>query len=209
MKAETRSKIYAFACLLVIIGAQTASAFYNSEIGRWANRDPIGEGAGLNLYTFVENSPIESVDPSGEQILRIPPRPKPPRPLPPKPDPVPKPKPKPKSDPGPIPVPYPFPGGTGNPPKDPKCGGKPGECEFYWAWCDWGNGRPPDDPGKGWDRNAPCSDCYADCKMTGQWPFDKCPIPGSGDPKGRGPAWPPGGTFPGGRPPVWPTPGQY
>jgi RHS repeat-associated protein len=31
---------------------------YNPELGRWLNRDPIGETGGLNLYGFVENDPV-------------------------------------------------------------------------------------------------------------------------------------------------------
>ncbi len=35
---------------------------YNPELGRWINRDPIGEIGGLNLYGFVGNSPVERRD---------------------------------------------------------------------------------------------------------------------------------------------------
>jgi uncharacterized protein RhaS with RHS repeats len=45
--------------------AQIATAFYNPEIGRWANRDPIGEGGGVNLYGFVANNPASNADPLG------------------------------------------------------------------------------------------------------------------------------------------------
>jgi hypothetical protein len=34
-------------------------------MGRWVTRDPIGEGAGLNLYEFVRNDPICLRDPHG------------------------------------------------------------------------------------------------------------------------------------------------
>jgi len=36
--------------------------FYNAELGRWINRDPIGEEGGLNLYGFVGNRTINRVD---------------------------------------------------------------------------------------------------------------------------------------------------
>jgi uncharacterized protein RhaS with RHS repeats len=33
---------------------------------RWLNRDPIAEAGGLNLYTYVENDPLDKTDPTGE-----------------------------------------------------------------------------------------------------------------------------------------------
>ena len=36
--------------------------FYDPQLGRWINRDPIGEKGGLNLYSFVRNEPISSWD---------------------------------------------------------------------------------------------------------------------------------------------------
>jgi RHS repeat-associated protein len=110
--------------------------------------------------------------------------------------------------PTPLPTSKPAGGAPGGPPGKPGCGDK-SQCDFYKAWCEWGNGRPPGDPGKGWKRNAPCDECYSQCQSSGSWPFGKCPIPGNGDPRGKGPAWPPGGKFPGGRLPAWPTPGVY
>jgi RHS repeat-associated protein len=38
---------------------------YDSDSGRWLNRDPIGERGGLNLYGYVGNNPISYVDPLG------------------------------------------------------------------------------------------------------------------------------------------------
>ncbi len=36
--------------------------YYSSSLGRFINRDPIGEQGGLNLYAFVGNDPINSID---------------------------------------------------------------------------------------------------------------------------------------------------
>src|SRR5207253_6846394 len=40
--------------------------FYDPNLQRWPNRDPIGEEGGINLYGFVENDPVNSLDPFGE-----------------------------------------------------------------------------------------------------------------------------------------------
>jgi len=39
--------------------------YYDPETGRWLSRDPIGEVGGFNLYLFVNNNSINSVDPFG------------------------------------------------------------------------------------------------------------------------------------------------
>jgi RHS repeat-associated protein len=39
--------------------------FYSAGLGRWVNRDPIGEWVGINLYTLVNNCPLTMVDPYG------------------------------------------------------------------------------------------------------------------------------------------------
>jgi RHS repeat-associated protein len=38
---------------------------YNPMLGRWLNRDPIEERGGLNLYGYVENNPVNAIDPLG------------------------------------------------------------------------------------------------------------------------------------------------
>jgi len=38
---------------------------YDPSIGRWLSRDPIEEEGGVNLYGYVENDPINLVDPDG------------------------------------------------------------------------------------------------------------------------------------------------
>jgi hypothetical protein len=36
--------------------------FYDPELGRWVNRDPIGERGGMNVYEFSANSPVDTFD---------------------------------------------------------------------------------------------------------------------------------------------------
>ncbi len=48
--------------------------WYDAARQRWINRDPLGEVAGINLYTFVANSPIAHMDWLGladDGIIRI------------------------------------------------------------------------------------------------------------------------------------------
>jgi RHS repeat-associated protein len=46
--------------------------FYSPTMGRWITRDPIGEEGGTNLYEFVENNPINLIDPDGRFAFVIP-----------------------------------------------------------------------------------------------------------------------------------------
>jgi RHS repeat-associated protein len=39
---------------------------YDPRLGRWLSRDPLGEAVGLNLYAYVENDPVNFVDPDGD-----------------------------------------------------------------------------------------------------------------------------------------------
>src|SRR2546425_3618583 len=40
--------------------------FYDPNLQRWLNRDPMGEVGGLNLYQAFLNSPFDTYDPLGE-----------------------------------------------------------------------------------------------------------------------------------------------
>jgi hypothetical protein len=53
-----------------LTSALTASAFYDPGSQRWINRDPIEEGGGVNLYTFVDNGPMTWIDAAGLIAVR-------------------------------------------------------------------------------------------------------------------------------------------
>ncbi|HLP42180.1 MAG TPA: RHS repeat-associated core domain-containing protein, partial [Fibrobacteria bacterium] len=41
---------------------------YDPEIGRWTTKDPIGFSGGINHYAYVENNPVNFIDPKGLDI---------------------------------------------------------------------------------------------------------------------------------------------
>ena len=64
--------------------------FYDPQVGRFISEDPIGfRGGDVNLYAYVKNHPLGSIDPAGTEILSarqyeipmLPPRPPPPPPF--------------------------------------------------------------------------------------------------------------------------------
>ena len=44
---------------------------YDIDSARWIGRDPLEEKGGWNLYAYVANNPIGSVDPDGRQVLEF------------------------------------------------------------------------------------------------------------------------------------------
>ncbi len=46
--------------------------YYDPNLQRWPNRDPIGENGGINLYGFVGNNPLDRVDRLGLLITTTP-----------------------------------------------------------------------------------------------------------------------------------------
>jgi RHS repeat-associated protein len=53
--------MYEGAAGLIRFGARD----YMPSVGRWATKDPIGFGGGMNQYAYVENDPVNFFDPSG------------------------------------------------------------------------------------------------------------------------------------------------
>jgi RHS repeat-associated protein len=45
--------------------------FYDPNLQRWLNEDPIGEAGGVNLYRFVGNSPLNAVDTYGQDATGL------------------------------------------------------------------------------------------------------------------------------------------
>jgi uncharacterized protein RhaS with RHS repeats len=59
------------ALLAWVLAAQTGHCFYNPSGGRWLSRDPLGEDGGKNVYAFVGNNPVLSVDHDGRQFDQL------------------------------------------------------------------------------------------------------------------------------------------
>ncbi len=65
MRTNIRSFVVLLMPLVVFAMAQVASAFYDPNLQRWVNRDPISENGGINLYAVVANDPVNRVDRDG------------------------------------------------------------------------------------------------------------------------------------------------
>src|SRR5690606_4029877 len=39
--------------------------FYDPDTGRWITKDPMGTPDGINRYAFVQNQPLNKIDPYG------------------------------------------------------------------------------------------------------------------------------------------------
>lgn len=44
---------------------------YNSSLGKWISRDPVGISGGNNLYAYANNSPTQNTDPLGLYVSAI------------------------------------------------------------------------------------------------------------------------------------------
>ena len=49
----------------------TKYRIYDPNTGRWISRDPLAESAGMNLYKYVGNDPINAIDENGEYALLL------------------------------------------------------------------------------------------------------------------------------------------
>ncbi len=58
-----------------VSSATTGLRSYSPELGRWVNRDPIGEKGGVNIKAFVENSTTNRIDSLGRfSLIVLPPQ---------------------------------------------------------------------------------------------------------------------------------------
>ena len=44
---------------------QFVHRWYDSSLGKWISRDPIGVEGGVNVYNYTENNPVNNIDPIG------------------------------------------------------------------------------------------------------------------------------------------------
>jgi hypothetical protein len=72
---KTSRGIFPIAGVVLLFAANQAHAFFDPNIGRFLNRDPIGEKGGPNLYAFVANNPLGFIDPFGTDFIAVASRP--------------------------------------------------------------------------------------------------------------------------------------
>jgi hypothetical protein len=70
MKNLLKTRLFLLFVLFASL-VSSAQAGYDSTIGRWLSRDPIGEDGGLNLYGYVNGNVVNSIDPTGYDTLVI------------------------------------------------------------------------------------------------------------------------------------------
>ena len=91
MKARVSANMVRLVLLLLLGSVFTTRAWYEPNVQRWVNRDPLGDQGSigmrsdsrrltstpivertqaLNLHTFVNNDPCDGTDPSGEYSIR-------------------------------------------------------------------------------------------------------------------------------------------
>jgi RHS repeat-associated protein len=168
---------------------------YSAELGRWLSRDPKGESEGSNLYRYSINRTITHIDPNGDVVFLAPLL-------------VPaagsaiaaaakaalataavlaagalleRSANQAASDTVVVVIDPPIDD------VDDRNRGDGDDCDFFFNWCAWGiekGHRPKDDPNKYWCETLPeCLECYEQCKSTGVWPFEDCPIGGPNGPR--------------------------
>ena len=65
MKSTRKILFIAVAAMFLATQAQAVLFWarpYDPNLGRWIQRDPIGERGGLNLYGYVVNDPVNKMD---------------------------------------------------------------------------------------------------------------------------------------------------
>jgi uncharacterized protein RhaS with RHS repeats len=62
---------YILPLVLLALFSNLAHAYYNPVEGRWCSRDPIGEAGGVNLYGFVGNDGVATVDSLGRLPVKV------------------------------------------------------------------------------------------------------------------------------------------
>ncbi|HBO43766.1 MAG TPA: hypothetical protein DD670_07510 [Planctomycetaceae bacterium] len=63
---KCRACVLSLSFVAAVCIAESASAYYNSSLGRFVSRDPIGyEGSKSNLYEYVGGRPVQDLDPEG------------------------------------------------------------------------------------------------------------------------------------------------